>query len=306
MQFIQRVLCLSFLLFASVAFAEQRALLYPATDKLSPELQAIVTEAQKLDRPTVAYEQLSQKTRYYVRIAPRKYVLDANNQLLDSAILSTKPIAFITTPEGIYGKSLLTIYLDIGYEAEDIIHWQQDVPMVAILFRYPDDISLSEVTNGELSATWRKQVIIPTWDNMFTLFKNFAKDATIDASKKTEGDYSPTAFFFRTEESKAFALGYPDAGKARLKTVSYAGIKASGGADWAYRSLLEQKLSLFEHFRGTGRTQNEIVDPTGELHEKGLFEFVAPNAKLKELAEIAIVDLGTLTLQNVLSATTPK
>ncbi|ALG68524.1 hypothetical protein [Beggiatoa leptomitoformis] len=278
-------------------YAEQRALLYPAMDKLSTELQSVVTEAQKIDRPSVPYEQLTQQTRYYTRIAPRKYVLDANNQLLNSAILSTKPIAFVTTPDGIYGKSLLDIYLDIGYEAEDIIHWQRDVPMVAIVFRFPDEITQSEVLNGELPAEWRKTVIIPTWDNLFTVFQRFATDATVDANKKSEGDFSPNGFFFRSDANKSFVLGYPEIGKERLKTASYQEIKATGGADWAYRELLEQKLSIFEHFRGTGRTQNEIVDPQGIHHESGLFEFIAPNFALKDLAEIAVIDLGLLSMQ---------
>jgi len=55
-------------------------------------------------------------------------------------------------------------------------------------------------------------------------------------------------------------------------------------------SLLEQKLSIFEHFRGTGRTMDEIVDPQGFSKMSGVFEFVVPNSKLSALAEVAIIN----------------
>ena len=42
------------------------------------------------------------------------------------------------------------------------------------------------------------------------------------------------------------------------KTVSYYQLKGIGGSDWVYRQLLQSKLSTFEHFRGNGRTHNEV------------------------------------------------
>ncbi len=305
MRFFRWMLQLSTLCFAlmylSIAHAEEgkRALLYPAADKLSPALQAVVSEAQSLSRAAIPYDKLSPTPQYYVRIAPRQYTLNDQNQVLDNAILSTKPYAFVTTPEAIYGKSLLDIYLDIGYEAEDVIHWQRDVPMVAIIFRLPDAITRSDVLNGELPTDWQTKIFVPTWDNIFSLFKVLAQNSVIDPNKK--GEFAPTQLFFRDVTSQQLAINFPTVGKERLKSVVYAALKATGGTDWAYRELLEQKLSIFEHFRGTGRTMNEIVDPQGVSKDSGVFEFVVPNSKLTALAEVAIIDLGKLQIQQVIN-----
>lgn len=292
--------CLLYAFILSNALAQntQRALLYPTLDKLSPAMQMIVKDAQNLSRETVPYEKMASSSTYFVRIAPRQYTLNDQNQILDSAVLSTKPYAFVATPEACYGKSLLDIYLDIGYEAEDIIRWQRDVPMVAIIFRLRDNITLSEVLNGDLPADWQTKVFVPTWDNIFSLFRLLAQNATIDPTKK--GEFAPSQLFFRDAALQQLAINFPTVGKERLKTASYATLKATGGTDWAYRELLEQKLSIFEHFRGTGRTMNEIVDPQGMSKVSGVFEFVVPNSKLTALAEVAIIDLGRLQIQQVL------
>jgi hypothetical protein len=284
----------------SIALAQntQRALLYPTLDQLSPAMQTIVKDAQNLSRETVPYEKMASTSKYFVRIAPRQYTLNDQNQILDSAILSTKPYAFVATPEACYGKSLLDIYLDIGYEAEDIIRWQRDVPMVAIIFRLRDNITLSEVMNGDLPADWQTKMFVPTWDNIFSLFKVLAQNATIDPTKK--GEFAPSQLFFRDAAMQQLAINFPTIGKERIKNAGYATLKATGGTDWAYRELLEQKLSIFEHFRGTGRTMNEIVDPQGVSKVSGVFEFVVPNSKLSALAEVAIIDLGRLQIQQVL------
>lgn len=293
--------CLLYAVVSSLAFAQntQRALLYPTVDKLSPAMQVIVKEAQNLSRETIPYEKMASTSQYYLRIAPRQYTLNDQNQILDSAILSTKPYAFVTTPEACYGKSLLDIYLDIGYEAEDIIKWQRDVPMVGIIFRLRDNVTLSDVLNGELPTDWQTKVFVPTWDNVFSLLKALAQNATIDPTKK--GEFAPSQLFFRDTALQQLAINFPTIGRERIKNVGYATLKATGGTDWAYRELLEQKLSIFEHFRGTGRTMNEIVDPQGNSKVSGVFEFVAPNSKLSALAEVAIIDLGKLQIQQVLS-----
>jgi len=100
--------------------------------------------------------------------------------------------------------------------------------------------------------------------------------------------------FFQSETEKQFVLSFPEAGKARIRTTDYAVLRETGGADWVYRELLEDKLSLFEHFRGNGRTLNELKDPLGKRPETGLREFVGPNQTLAELVEIAVVSLGAL------------
>jgi hypothetical protein len=298
---IQRITFLIILLCLSVnvtqVVAKERELLYPADiNELSPNLQEIVRSAQNLAYPKIPYEALTSNTNYFVRIAPRKYTLTAENQISDSAILGTKPFVFFTTPEAVYGKSLLDIYLDIGYEAEDIIHWQRDTDMVAIIFNYPKNVSFSDVKNGELPMEWTNKVYAPTWDNVMTIFYRLAALATVEPNKK--GEFAPNQLFFNTPAQKYFVLSFPTEGLQRVKTTSYSQLKAVGGSDWVYRDLLEKKLSIFEHFRGNGRTLNEIVDPAGVQHEAGLFEFVGPNAPVKSLPEVAIIDLGQLTIAN--------
>lgn len=288
------MLCLCFTV-GQVA-AKDRDLLYPANiADLSTNLQEIVQRVQNLAYPKIPYEALSPNANYFVRIAPRKYTLTAENQISDNAILGTKPFVFFTTPEGIYGKSLLDIYLDIGYEAEDIIHWQRDVETVAIIFSYPQQVSYAEVQNGELPAEWLNKIYTPTWDNITALFYRLAEVATVDPNKK--GEFAPAQLFFNSLGQKYFVLSFPPEGIQRVKNTSYSQLKAVGGSDWVYRDLLEKKLSIFEHFRGNGRTLNEIVDPAGVQHQAGLFEFVGPNSAVKALPEVAIVSLGKLTLE---------
>jgi len=283
-----------YLLFFQIAIAqESRALLYSYA--LSDDLQHIVANIQNPQYPVIPYKDLNPNPSYFVRIAPRRHILTAENQIQDSAILGTKPIIFLATPEGIYGKALLDIYLDIGYEAEDIIRWQRDEDMVAIVFRYDESILLSAVKDGQLPENWDSQVFVPTWDNMFSLFEKLATRATINPEQ--QGEFMPTTLSFRTEELKNFVLNFPDGGKQRVKTQSYTSLETVGGSDWSYRHLLEAKLSLFEHFRGTGRTLNEIIDPDGKQHDSGILEFVAPNKTVNTLPEIAIIHLGSLKIE---------
>lgn len=277
-----------------VVFAEDRAILYPPAP--TGKLQEIAANIQNINTPKVAGDNLPQPTEYFVRIAPRQYVLSADNKLLPNAILGTKPYVFMTTPEGVYGKGLLDIYLDIGYEAEDIIRWQRDVEMVALVFKYAPPIAVSTVKDGNFPENWQQFIYAPTWDNIFALFPKLAIDAPIQADKK--GEFMPTQLFFRSDAEKQLVLGFPEAGKQRLKSVEYNTLKTIGGSDWVYRDLLEKKLSIFEHFRGTGRTLNEVVDPRGEVHASGILEFVAPNANLNNLPEIAVVSLGKLVISN--------
>jgi hypothetical protein len=138
---------------------------------------------------------------------------------------------------------------------------------------------------------------------MFVLFERLAENATIDPQKR--GEFTPERTFFRSGAEKMFVLGFPERGKERIKKASkaspgpgYAELKAIGGADWVYRSLLESKLSVFEHFRGNGRTHNEVLDPEGLDPEAGLIEFVGPNRKIKDLPEVAIIHLGRLAIED--------
>ncbi len=285
---------LSILSVPAVLFAQQRELLYPA--ELRGELKTVARRVQNLKKGKVPAAELRRDNRYFLRIAPRDYVLNDRGEPLESAVLGSKPFVFFTTPEGVYGKSLLEIYLDIGYVAADIIRFQRDMEMVAIIFRYPEHIKACGVRDGRLPEDWKKHVIVPTWDNILVLFTNLSAEATIDPDRR--GEFAPSETFFRSEAEKSFVLSFPDDGKQRVKTVDYATLKAAGGADWAYRSLLENKLSVFEHFRGNGWTLNEIEDPNALKPESGILEFVGPNMKLRELPEIAVVDLGKLIVRD--------
>lgn len=283
---------LVFLIAQTHAFSADRAILYPP----APEgtLLEIASSVRNTATPKLPPEANLQSSGYFVRIAPLQYILSADRKLLTSAILGTKPFVFLATPEGIYGKQLLEIYLDIGYEAEDIIHWQRDVEMAAIIFKYQAPVTLSPVSDGKLPEKWQQFIYTTTWDNVFALFPALAADAPIQPDAK--GEYMPKQLFFRSAAEKQFVLGFPEAGKQRIRSVEYNTLKYTGGSDWVYRELLEKKLSIFEHFRGTGRTINEIIDPRGQQSLSGILEFVAPNANLNDLAEIAVVSLGKLTI----------
>ncbi len=287
------LLVIGFFMVSPPVLAGEKALLY-STGELSETFRSIVDKLRDPKTQALPYEELAAESRYFARIAPLKYTVTEDGKLRDNAILGTKPWVFLTTPEGLYGKSLLQIYLDIGYEAEDIIRWQRDAEMVAILFRYREAITLLDIRDGGLPEDWQSHVYIPTWENIFRLFENLATEAEILPDKSD--NYMPWQLFFNTPRQQRFVLSYPAAGKQRLQTTDYAMLRHGGGADWVYRSLLEDKLSIFEHFRGNGRTLNELVDPQGLHHDAGLREFVGPNRKLADLPELAVIHLGTLVM----------
>ena len=295
----RRSTCSLFSLIAILGLGEVSAQERELLQRVQPsdELNAICMQIRDVTRDKIPYNRLTRTTNYFVRIAPRKVILTESGDLRDEAILGTRPFVFLTTPGSIYGKSLLEIYEDIGYEAEDIIRWQRNEEMVAIVFRYPVGISLSGVLDGQLSQRWSDWVYVPTWDNMFVLFDRLAENATIDPQKR--GEFAPERSFFRSGAEKMFVQGFPERGKERIKKTPYADLKALGGADWVYRSLLESKLSVFEHFRRNGRTHNEVLDPEGLEPEAGLIEFVGPNRKIKDLPEVAIIYLGRLAIEDL-------
>ncbi|MCK5521871.1 MAG: hypothetical protein KAI83_01940 [Thiomargarita sp.] len=273
----------------SNAFAQNREILYSVS--LSDELRNIATNIQKVNRAKVPNADITQESNYFARIIPRKYVLTKNNEVQENAVLGTKPFVFFTTPEGIYGKSLLEIYLDIGYAAEDIIKWQRNQDMIVVVFRYPENIALSDIKNGDLPKFWDKKVYIPTWDNVFSVFHKLTENGTIEPNKR--GAYAPERLFFASQAQKAFILNFPKTGKEKIKTIPYTNLKVMGGENWRYRKLLDNKLSIFEHFQGNGRTLNAMKNAD---NTQGLLEFIGPNMKIKDFPEFAIIHLGTLVI----------
>lgn len=279
-------LSLCLLVLSSVATqAQERELLFSKAP--SPKLQEITAHLRNLKSAVTASNDLTRKTDYFVRITPRRYLFQGV-KLNDSAMLGGNPFVFLTTPESVYGLSLLDIYVAIGYEAEDVLRWQRDEDMVMVVFKYPNDIATTDVTNGLLPDAWNKSVYIPSWENMFSLLHRMA---TLDP---TTQQTLPT--FRMSQMEREFLVSFPAEGKQKIKTRAYAGLKADDGPEWKYRSLLEQKLSVFEHFRGTGHTQNEVRDPGGV--ETGLLEAVGPNMNINQFPEVAIIHLGQLGVKD--------
>jgi hypothetical protein len=275
------LLVVSFLLLVvgrggAVAQEQKRTLLYP--ESVAGKLQEVTAKMLNDQTEMTPCLRLGRQTDYFVRIAPRRFVIGGDKKLLDGAMLGGKPFVFVTTAESVYGLSLFDIYVGIGYEAEDILRTPPE-EMVMIVFQYPKEIAASNVTNGLLPDDWDKKVYVPTWENMFSLFHRLS--AVPGQMSQAERD---------------FVLNFPAEAKQRITKTAYAELKAAGGADWRYRNLLEQKLSVFEHFRGNGRTQNEVRDPDGI--EAGLIESVGPNWKVKELPEVAVISLGNLVLND--------
>jgi hypothetical protein len=262
---------------------------------MSRKLEAVVELLRNPKGPTVPYDKLTRATAFFVRIVPRRHVLTEKGELRDDAVLSSKPLTFLTTPDSVRGKSLLVIYEDIGYEAREILR-RRNADMVAVVFRYPDAVKICHATDGDLPGEWNDRVFVPTWANAFSLFKKLAEGATVEVGAKSK--ISPSKLFFRSEAEKHFVQSFPEEGQRRIRSTSYVSIKAAGGADWEYRKLLEEKLSLHAHFRGNGRTHNTIRDPDGLHPEAGMIEFLGPNMHVKDLPEFTIVHLGRLVIED--------
>jgi len=286
------LLALPLVMTGHCASADQRPILYTSPGA-SPAVLQVAQKISDTATPKINYATLARQGDVFVRIAPRAYTLTGSNALATSAILGTKPYVFFTTPESVYGKSLLDIYLDIGYEAEDVIHWQRDQDMVAIVFRFPDTVRVSDVGNGALPDSWNAQVYAPTWDNLFTLFDKLATQAAIDPAKAS-GSFMPWGLTFASTAERDFVTGFPAAARTAVKTATYDKLSVDGGDNWRYRQLMEQKLSVFEHFCGDGHTRNELFDRDCTTRTSGILEFVGPNQKLPELKEVAVVRLGML------------
>ena len=72
-------------------------------------------------------------------------------------------MAFLTIPDSIAGRSLLDIYQDIGYEAEYILPPRSHnlEVMVAIVFRYADEVTLSDAEgDGQLPTDFDNHVYL--------------------------------------------------------------------------------------------------------------------------------------------------
>lgn len=283
--------------FSGPIYAQKREVLYPKSPSVPIHDQAkSILDPNKTEIPI---GQLHPPSGYFVRITERRFVLTDTNELSPEAVLAgpTKTLVFLTTPEGLVGKSLLEIYVDIGYEAEDVLRKQADKDMVAIVFRYPTYVTLSNVENGNLGRDWRNRIYPTTWDNVFSLLTRLVQ-AQGSAPCNVAG--TPPKYICLPSQDRTFVLRFPLAAKRQLKTKtkSYPVLQATGGSLWRYRKLLEDNLSLFEHFRGDGRTENELLNFRDTKSQPRLFEVIGPNMKLSDLSEVVIIHLGKLTVED--------
>jgi hypothetical protein len=294
------VFILIWLLGVSPSFSKTRECLY-TNKKPSAQLQEIINNIQNLDRQPLPYTDLIQKDGYFARIVPFKTILTPDNKIKGDVYLGGKPFVFLTIPESIYGISLFNLLLDLGYETEDIIaaelNERRGNSKVVVVFRYPQRINVLKETDGNLPNNWRDRVYIPTWKNIFALFNNLAKEAVIEPESQLN-KHAVDIMVFQSESDRNCVLGLTPEAKARIASTPYCLLKGKAGEDWQYRQLLEIKLSVFEHFRGNGRTLNEVKDPNGERTEDGIPEFIGPNQRINDLPEVAIIDLGRLILSD--------
>jgi hypothetical protein len=251
--------------------------------------------------PQVPLDQLRVPDRYFVRITERRFVLTDKKELVKDASLAapSRPYAFLTTPQGFYGKSLVDIYGDIGYEAEQMIAQQRDKEMVVILFSYPQRLKVSPIRNGKLSADWRDLIYPTTWDNMFSLFTRLVQDKRSPACTNAP---VPAKNICLSPADRAFVLRFRPAEKQRVRTTKYPVLQATGGSLWRYRKLLEDNISMFEHFRGDGHTENEIVDLLDGKSEPRLYEVVGPNMRIADLEEVVVIRLGRMIIEDCFTA----
>jgi hypothetical protein len=252
-------------------------------------------------KPQIPVGPLHKPNGYFVRITERQFVFTPTGELKPDAVLAgpTKTRVFLTTPQGLVGKSLLEIYADIGYEAEEVLRKQRGKDMVAVVFRYPDTVKLSNVENGNLERNWRNLIYPTTWDNVFALFTRLVQAQGREGCNPAG---TPPKYICLPPPDRNFVLRFPLARKRQLKkkTKSYPVLQATGGSLWRYRKLLEDNLSLFEHFRGDGRTENELRNFRDTKPEPRLYEVIGPNMKISELSEVVIIHLGTLSVETII------
>ena len=274
-----------------VAGTSARKLLYPADQRdvppaLRPHVERLFAPDQKPVEPADA-----KFAGVYLRVLSRQHVLDGA-KLKPGGWAGTRPFVFVTVPDAACGRDLLGTLSAIGYDPEDILETEKGVEKVAVLFEYPDTIRPGEPRDGKLPDDWDRRVYPATWDNVFALADRLTADKERWAVR-AEGDaFVPAKLQFRSDKEVAFATGFPDEGKRRVKATEYAALRETDGADWVYRQLVERLFGASEHFRGDGRTKLTLAGK--RKPRAGFPEFLGPNAELKNLPVIAVVGLGAI------------
>lgn len=112
--------------------------------------------------------------KYFARLTEKRFVMSSNGARNDGAVLGVKPFVFITVPQTFYGRGLFEGYSSLGYGVENVLansHKQQAL----IVFRYPDEIQLNPVKNGNIPAdNFRSHIYVPVWPNVFPFFTVYA------------------------------------------------------------------------------------------------------------------------------------
>jgi hypothetical protein len=271
-----------------------RRLLYPSDvgqlkAPLAPFVEKLLSPSEKkviLPPPHPA------DIRVFLRVVSKRHILDGE-ALRDNAWLGVRPFVFLTVPETAYGKTLAELFSAIGYSADEVLSHQVGEEKVALVFTYPEGIPPQPHRHGELPDEWERKVYVPTWDILFALTEKLIVENQFEVDPSGKG-FFPTKLLLRDQREKLFVLGYPEAGKQRIKKVDYDSLRIGGGADWEYRAILERSMSAASHFRGNGFTQPTFGPRP--LPQQGYPEFLGPNAPLRELAALAVIYLGRLRL----------
>ncbi len=276
------------------AAAEGRTLLYPANaGELSEELQDIVNKIIDPSTPKVWMNEMA-PGKYFARLTEKRFIFSSDGTKSDKAVLGVKPFVFITVPQTFYGRQLFEGYSSLGYGVESVLanHRKHQTLMV---FRYPDEVQLSPVLNGKIpDKNFRSYIYVPVWPNVFPLFTRLARQSVV-----ATGGFHPYDVVFSNQRERMFVLSFPKAGRDRIRIATYTELEAAGGADFVYRNLLDSKMSMNNHFLGTGKTKNTV------LGGEGVLEFIGPNMRvftpysndkhnIAALPEVAVIDMGAI------------
>ncbi|WP_089934109.1 hypothetical protein [Candidatus Entotheonella palauensis] len=286
-------LCL-ILLGPALALAQGRTLLYPANaDELSAELREIVDKIIDPSTKKVWLDDMA-PGKYFARLTEKRFIISSDGTRNDGAVLGSKPFVFITVPQTFYVRQLFEAYSSLGYGVENVLANSRK-QQALMVFRYPDEIQLSPVKNGQIpDENFRSHIYVPVWPNVFPLFTRLSRDAVI-----ASGGFHPYDVIFANQREKMFAISFPRAGRRRIANASYTELEAVGGADFVYRGFLDAKMSMNDHFLGTGQTKNTV------LGGEGVLEFIGPNLRvftpysddrhnIPALAEVAVIDMGAI------------
>jgi hypothetical protein len=270
-----------------------RKLLYPSRAEDVPEsLRPFVTRLLDPKQGTVDAAD-AKPSGVFARVVTRKYVLDGKG-LKKGGMLGTGPFVFVTLPEALYDRSLLQVFSMIGYRAEDVLTAECGQEKVIVVFRWEKDVLLHPGRDGRLPEAWHRATYSTTWDNLFALVEKMASDRDRHYIKEKGKPRCFSKLEFRSAKEVAFVLGYPDAGKKRIKGSSYYALREVKGADWEYRKFLKRAMGAAEHFSGDGRSKPTILYK-GKL-PKGFPEFIGPNREVTALPEVAVIGLGALRI----------